>query len=70
MIPIGLPAAHETVAAFRRVWEPRLGSLHDDDLAEIDEAVFRLARDVELLRAATAAELCRRRWPQREWTAP
>lgn len=69
MIPVGLAAAHETVAAFRRVWEPRLGSLHDDDLAEIDAAVARLVGDVERLRFATATELCRRRWPNLDWTA-
>lgn len=63
MIPVGLAAAHEAIAAFRRVWEPCLGSLHDDDLAEMDGAVFRLARDVEQLRAATRTELAHRRHP-------
>jgi hypothetical protein len=61
MIPVGLAAVAEAFSAFRRVWEPRLGSLHDDDLAEIDDAVFGLARDVEQLRAATGIELARRR---------
>lgn len=70
MIPVGLAAAHEAITAFRRVWAPRLGSLHDDDLAELDEAVGRLVGDVEQFRADTATELCRRRWPERDWTAP
>lgn len=64
MIPVGLAAVHEAFAAFRRVWEPRLGSLHDEDLAEIDGAILRLTRDVEQFRAATRTELAHRRQPE------
>lgn len=60
MIPVGLAAVQQAFTAWRQVYEPRFGSLHPDDLAEIDAALFSLAREVGELRYASRTELARR----------